>query len=231
MLLADLVETSSAVAATRSRKAKVAAIAERLAQAEVDELPVVTAYVGGTILQRRTGVGWRGLSNLPDPADEPTVSALEVHETLGRLAAMSGSGLAGVAGRRGPRPLRPADRRRAALAARGDDGQRPAGRPRRPGPGGDRGCLGREAHRRTPRGDARGRHRADRGRRDDRRGGRARRDRARGRAGRCCRCSPRPLPTSPPPSRRPAGSRARRSRSTPSWTASGSRPTATATTS
>ncbi len=92
MLLADLVETSSAVAATRSRKAKVAAIAERLAQAEVDELPVVTAYVGGTILQRRTGVGWRGLSNLPDPAAEPTVSALEVHETLGRLAAMSGSG-------------------------------------------------------------------------------------------------------------------------------------------
>ena len=92
MLLADLVETSNAVAATRSRKAKVAAIAERLAQAEVDELPVVTAYVGGTILQRRTGVGWRGLSNLPDPADRPTVSALEVHETLGRLAAMSGAG-------------------------------------------------------------------------------------------------------------------------------------------
>src|SRR5215203_6895645 len=73
MLLAELVETSGVVAATRSRKAKVAAIAQRLAQAEVEELPVVTAYVGGTILQRRTGVGWRGLSSLPDAAAEPSV--------------------------------------------------------------------------------------------------------------------------------------------------------------
>src|SRR6185295_12002743 len=54
--------------------------------------PVVTAYLGGTIIQRRTGVGWRGLSSLPDPADEPSVTALEVHETLDRLAAMSGAG-------------------------------------------------------------------------------------------------------------------------------------------
>jgi DNA ligase 1 len=92
VLLRDLVETSNAVAATRSRKAKVAAIAERLAQAEVEELPVVTAYLGGTILQRRTGVGWRGLSSLPEPADEPSVTPLEVHEALDRLAAMAGAG-------------------------------------------------------------------------------------------------------------------------------------------
>src|SRR5690349_19361495 len=92
MLLRDLVETSTAVAATRSRKAKVAAIAERLGQAGTDELPVVTAYLGGTILQRRTGVGWRGLSSLPDPADEPSVTVLEVHEALDRLAAMAGAG-------------------------------------------------------------------------------------------------------------------------------------------
>ena len=43
MLLADLVATSQAVAATRSRKAKVAALAERLGQAAADALPVVTA--------------------------------------------------------------------------------------------------------------------------------------------------------------------------------------------
>jgi DNA ligase-1 len=92
MLLRDLVETSGVVAATRSRKAKVAAIAERLAQADVDELPVVTAYVGGTVLQRRTGVGWRGLSALPEPATDPSLTAMEVHETLDRLAALSGPG-------------------------------------------------------------------------------------------------------------------------------------------
>ncbi|HET9840947.1 MAG TPA: ATP-dependent DNA ligase [Nocardioides sp.] len=92
MLLRDLVETSGVVAATRSRKAKVAAMAERLAAAEVDELPPVTAYLGGTILQRRTGVGWRGLSSLPEPASAPSVTATEVHEALGRLAAMAGAG-------------------------------------------------------------------------------------------------------------------------------------------
>jgi DNA ligase-1 len=92
MLLRELVETSGVVAATPSRKAKVAAIAERLSRAGPDELPVVTAYLGGTILQRRTGVGWRGLSSLPDPALEPSLTALDVHETLEGLAAVSGPG-------------------------------------------------------------------------------------------------------------------------------------------
>src|SRR6185369_11946653 len=62
------------------------------AQADVDELPVVTAYLGGTVLQRRTGVGWRGLSGLLEPSTEPTLTPLEVHQTLDRLAAMSGPG-------------------------------------------------------------------------------------------------------------------------------------------
>ncbi len=92
MLLRDLVETSGVVAATRSRKAKVAAIAARLTQAGVDELPVVTAYLGGTVLQRRTGVGWRGVSAPPQPAGQPTLTVLAVHETLDRLAALSGPG-------------------------------------------------------------------------------------------------------------------------------------------
>jgi DNA ligase-1 len=92
MLLRDVVETSGTVAATRSRKAKVAALAERLREASLEELPVVTAYLGGTVLQRRTGVGWRGLSTLPDPAVDATVTPLEVDATLDRLAAMSGPG-------------------------------------------------------------------------------------------------------------------------------------------
>jgi DNA ligase-1 len=92
MLLRELVETSGLVAATRSRKAKVSAIAERLAQAGVDELPVVTAYLGGTVLQRRTGVGWRGVSTPPEPAAAPTLTVLDVHETLDRLAGFSGPG-------------------------------------------------------------------------------------------------------------------------------------------
>jgi DNA ligase-1 len=92
MLLSDVVETSGVVAATRSRKAKVAAIAERLTQAEVAELPAVTAYLGGTVLQRRTGVGWRGVSASPEPAEEPSLTVREVDETLDRLAALAGPG-------------------------------------------------------------------------------------------------------------------------------------------
>jgi len=47
VLIAELVETSTAVAATRSRKAKTAALAATLARADADELPVVTSEKSG----------------------------------------------------------------------------------------------------------------------------------------------------------------------------------------
>jgi DNA ligase-1 len=92
VLLHDVVTTSAAVAATRSRKAKVAAIAELLARAEVDELEVVTAYLGGTLLQRRTGLGWRGLTTLPPAAESPSLMVREVDAAFAALAVLSGSG-------------------------------------------------------------------------------------------------------------------------------------------
>jgi DNA ligase-1 len=92
VLLSDVVATSTTVAATRSRKAKVAAIAELLAVAGPDEVETVTAYVGGALRQRRTGLGWRGLSSLPPPASSSTLEVLEVHEAFDRLSALAGSG-------------------------------------------------------------------------------------------------------------------------------------------
>ncbi|WGL50334.1 ATP-dependent DNA ligase [Nocardioides sp. BP30] len=92
MRLATLVDTSAAVAATRSRKAKVAALADCLAQAEGDELPIVVSYLGGALLQRRTGLGWRSLATLPDPAPTPTLGVREVHESFGRMALLAGAG-------------------------------------------------------------------------------------------------------------------------------------------
>jgi DNA ligase-1 len=94
MQLASLVATSASVAATRSRKAKVAALAERLREAGSDELPVVVSYLGGALLQRRTGLGWRSLSSLPEPASEPALGVIEVHEAFERIAALSGPGSA-----------------------------------------------------------------------------------------------------------------------------------------
>ena len=92
MLIHDLVTTSSAVAATRSRKAKVAALADTLSAAAPEELPLVTSWLGGALLQRRTGLGWRGLQTLPEPAPEPALTVREVHEAFDRLAALAGSG-------------------------------------------------------------------------------------------------------------------------------------------
>ena len=92
MLLADVVATSATVAATRSRKAKVAAIASLLAAATPDEVETVTAYVGGALRQRRTGLGWRGLSSLPAPAQSASLTVAEVHAAFDSLAALSGSG-------------------------------------------------------------------------------------------------------------------------------------------
>ena len=94
MLLADVVATSSTVAATRSRKAKVTAISALLAEAgsSPEELETVTAYVGGSLRQRRTGLGWRGLSSLPPPATAPSLTVLEVHEAFEALSSLAGAG-------------------------------------------------------------------------------------------------------------------------------------------
>lgn len=92
MLLAELVATSATVAATRSRKAKVAALAETLARVTPEELEVVVSYLGGALLQRRTGLGWRGVSDVPDPADEPSLGVLEVHDAFEALSRLSGAG-------------------------------------------------------------------------------------------------------------------------------------------
>ncbi len=92
MLLADLVSTSGAVAATRSRKAKVAAIADLLTRTEPAELGTVVSYLGGRLRQRRTGLGWRSLTTLPAPADAATLEVAEVDAAFARLAALAGAG-------------------------------------------------------------------------------------------------------------------------------------------
>ena len=94
-LLADVVATSAEVTATRSRKAKVAALAGRLGQATSsapEEIATLTSYLAGSLRQRRTGLGWRSMQALPPPAAEPSLTVLEVHEAFARLAELSGSG-------------------------------------------------------------------------------------------------------------------------------------------
>lgn len=92
MLLDDLVSTSAAVAATRSRLAKVDAIAGCLRRAEPDEIVLVVSYLSGALRQRRTGVGWASLQDLPPPAAAPTLEVAEVDAVFARAEQARGPG-------------------------------------------------------------------------------------------------------------------------------------------
>ena len=99
MQLTDLVTTVDAVRATRSRKAKIAAVADCLRQAG-DDVFVVATYLSGSLTQRRTGVGWRSLTDLPAPAAEPSLTVAEVDAAFDEIAAVSGDGSKGERRRR-----------------------------------------------------------------------------------------------------------------------------------
>ncbi|HLN78917.1 MAG TPA: ATP-dependent DNA ligase [Nocardioidaceae bacterium] len=92
MQLAALVETSRALSATRSRKAKVDALAAALREAGPDEVETATAYLSGVLRQRRTGLGWRSLTDLPHPAEVATLALGEVHDTFEQISAVAGAG-------------------------------------------------------------------------------------------------------------------------------------------
>jgi DNA ligase-1 len=98
MLLADIVSTSGAVASTRSRLAKVDAIAACLRRAASDEIGIVVSYLSGELRQRRTGIGWAALRDAPSPAASSTLEIAEVDRAFARVAAASGAG--SVAARR-----------------------------------------------------------------------------------------------------------------------------------
>ncbi|GAA4560154.1 ATP-dependent DNA ligase [Pseudonocardia xishanensis] len=93
MLLNEVVEASAAVGATRSRKAKSAALAALLRRADALEVGPATAWLSGEPRQGRIGVGWRTLSGaLPEPAAGPSLSVSQVDSLLTALARTSGAG-------------------------------------------------------------------------------------------------------------------------------------------
>jgi DNA ligase-1 len=92
VLLIDVALASQTVAATSRRSEKTAAVAQCLRRAEPADVPVVVAYLSGELRQRRTGVGWASLRDLPAPAAEPTLTVAEVDDTLETVAGLSGAG-------------------------------------------------------------------------------------------------------------------------------------------
>ncbi|HEY0807933.1 MAG TPA: ATP-dependent DNA ligase [Pseudonocardiaceae bacterium] len=97
VLFSDVVNASATVAATRSRLAKVDALAGVLRAAEPDvEVPAVVGFLVGQARQGRIGTGWRTLVKLAlTPAAEPTLTVADVDVGLTELAAVGGAGSAG----------------------------------------------------------------------------------------------------------------------------------------
>ncbi|HET6967100.1 MAG TPA: ATP-dependent DNA ligase [Ornithinibacter sp.] len=92
--LAEVVEASRAVGATRSRTAKTEALAALFARCDAEEVGVVVSHLSGVLPQRRLGVGFRSLGSLPAAASEASLTVADVHAAFGRLAGAGGAGSA-----------------------------------------------------------------------------------------------------------------------------------------
>jgi DNA ligase-1 len=95
VLFADLAAVSHAVGETRSRTRKAELLGGALKELEPAEVEAGVAYLSGELRQRRTGVGWASLRDLPPPAAEPALRIGEVDAALERIAALSGPGSQG----------------------------------------------------------------------------------------------------------------------------------------
>ncbi|MGL5911717.1 MAG: hypothetical protein ACRCZP_17075, partial [Phycicoccus sp.] len=94
--LAEVVTVSGTVAATRSRTAKTAALAELFGRCEPSEVALVVSYLSGAVPQRRLGIGFRSLGTMPDAAPSPSLSVADVDAAFEVLATTSGAGSASV---------------------------------------------------------------------------------------------------------------------------------------
>ncbi len=98
MLLAVVVETSTTVGATRSRKAKIDALAQLLRACSTVELPIAVCLLTGEPRQGRVGVGWSTVAAAradAEPSADPKVTVGELDATIDRVAATTGAGSAG----------------------------------------------------------------------------------------------------------------------------------------
>src|SRR5450631_1144498 len=84
MLLAEVARTSDQLSETRSRLSKVSLIADLLRQCAlevsqgttpVDEVALTTRYLSGSLRQRRTGIRWSSLAELPAVPEAGAVDA------------------------------------------------------------------------------------------------------------------------------------------------------------
>jgi DNA ligase-1 len=96
VLLARVVETSAAVAATSARGKKLALIAECLRALAPDERAIGARYLAG-VVGYTTGIGYalaHGVAARATPAAEPSLALVEVERRFAAIAALRGPGSA-----------------------------------------------------------------------------------------------------------------------------------------
>jgi DNA ligase-1 len=95
VLLAELVQTSQAVAARPARRDKVALLAALLKRAAPGEVDIIIAFLSGAVRQAKVGAGWASLRSARGaPAAAPSLSVPEVDAVIERLARTTGRGSA-----------------------------------------------------------------------------------------------------------------------------------------
>lgn len=106
MLLDAVVRTSTAVAASPGRLAKISLIAGLLRQVEANETAVAVSFLSGDLTQRQIGVGYAALADLtgggygeaavppalPAAATTPQLTLTEVDAALGQIGVQAGQG-------------------------------------------------------------------------------------------------------------------------------------------
>ncbi len=98
MLLADLVAASAAVAATRSRTAKVAALADCLGRLNAGERRTGIAWLSGALPEGRIGIGYAALRDTEAPA--AAEATLTIPRAAGEIAELARTGGPGSGARR-----------------------------------------------------------------------------------------------------------------------------------
>ena len=93
MLFDEVARTSTDVAGTSSRRAKIERLSALLGSLRPEEVPVAVAYLSGALPHGSIGVGWATLKDVPRPVSPPsTLELLEVDATLRRIGELSGPG-------------------------------------------------------------------------------------------------------------------------------------------
>ncbi|WP_245413068.1 ATP-dependent DNA ligase [Arthrobacter celericrescens] len=93
MLLDEIVRTSEAVAATRSRLAKVNELAGLLRRLDPEDIPTAVGLLAAKPRQGRVGIGWSGMrAARVESAPEPHLTIADLDAALDRLLAAGGIG-------------------------------------------------------------------------------------------------------------------------------------------